>query len=95
MIEHITITVSGKVQGVYYRASTHAEAIALGVVGIVRNEPDGCVYIEAEGTRAQLDALVAWCRQGPPLARVDRCDVQSGTVKHYTDFSIQQSKSWM
>ncbi|MDJ0521274.1 MAG: acylphosphatase [Planctomycetota bacterium] len=66
--------VSGRVQGVYYRASTRDEAGRLGLRGWVRNLPDGRVELEAEGAAAQVASLVAWLYQGPPAARVD--DVQ-------------------
>jgi acylphosphatase len=62
--------VSGRVQGVAFRASTAQAARRLGLRGWVRNLPDGRVEIEAEGDRAALEALVAWCRRGPPAARV-------------------------
>ncbi len=63
-------TVRGRVQGVWYRGSARAEAARLGVTGWVRNEPDGSVALEAQGARAAVEALLAWCRQGPPGARV-------------------------
>ncbi len=68
------IVVSGRVQGVAFRAETAYEAERLGVQGWVRNLRDGRVEAVAEGERSQVEALVAWCRHGPLLARVD--DVQ-------------------
>ena len=62
--------VSGRVQGVSYRAETAREARRLGVVGWVRNLPDGTVELEVEGTDAQVTALLGWCEIGPPAARV-------------------------
>lgn len=88
MIKHIRIKVSGKVQGVYYRASTAAKAQELGLKGFVRNEPDGSVYIEAE--EPILSQLVSWCKQGPPAARVVECVVQQGDVQNFREFSIQR-----
>ncbi|MBI5499684.1 MAG: acylphosphatase [Deltaproteobacteria bacterium] len=70
-----TIRIHGLVQGVWYRASTVEEARRLGLGGIVRNLPDGSVEAVATGPRDRLDALIAWCRQGPPAARVDTVDV--------------------
>lgn len=67
--------VDGRVQGVYYRASTQEQARALGLRGWVRNLPDGRVELRAQGTRDRVEALIAWCRKGPPSARVTSVDV--------------------
>jgi acylphosphatase len=64
------IVVRGRVQGVGYRYATVAEARRLGLVGWARNAPDGSVEILAEGDATAVSALIAWCRQGPPSARV-------------------------
>ncbi|MDE2156611.1 MAG: acylphosphatase [Xanthomonadaceae bacterium] len=64
-------TVSGRVQGVCYRASTRALALELGLAGHARNLPDGGVDVLASGAADALDALERWLRQGPPAARVD------------------------
>lgn len=66
----IKAVVSGRVQGVNYRASCRARAGALNLVGWVRNRADGAVELEAQGSSEAVDALMAWCRQGPPAARV-------------------------
>jgi acylphosphatase len=62
--------ISGRVQGVFYRASTEREARALGLHGWVRNCPDGTVELVAEGSRPACEALLEYCRHGPPAARV-------------------------
>lgn len=72
----VRLRVHGLVQGVFFRASTRAEAERLGLVGWVRNLADGTVEAVADGPRSQLDALVDWCGRGPPGARVDRVDVE-------------------
>ena len=83
------ITVRGKVQGVWYRDSTRKVATEMGISGIVRNQPDGTVYIEAVGTKEQLNQLVEWCKNGPELARVDEVQVLVQIeVKTYTGFTI-------
>jgi acylphosphatase len=69
--------VSGRVQGVFYRASTRAQAQVLGVTGYARNLPDGSVEVLACGERAAVEALCAWLWQGPPAAEVARVEVES------------------
>jgi acylphosphatase len=67
----VHLVVEGLVQGVAFRAYTVEEARRLRVAGWVRNLPDGRVEAEAEGERSALEALAAWCRHGPPAARVE------------------------
>ena len=74
-IKRVRLFVTGRVQGVYYRASTRQQAHRLGVAGWVRNTADGAVEVEAQGTPEAVDALVNWCRHGPPGARVASVDV--------------------
>ncbi|MDQ3370134.1 MAG: acylphosphatase [Myxococcota bacterium] len=69
-MRRVRAIISGRVQGVSYRASTVDEARRLGLTGWVRNRPDGSVELEAEGDPAQITALLAWCEHGPPAARV-------------------------
>lgn len=84
----ISIQVHGKVQGVYYRASAHEKAVALGLTGWVRNMPDGSVYLEATGPQAQLDQLEAWCGRGPVLARVTSVVKSDLPEKFYPTFEV-------
>jgi acylphosphatase len=67
--------VHGRVQGVFYRDTCRRVATDLGVAGWVRNRPDGTVEVVAEGERDAVDRLLAWCRTGPPSARVDRVEI--------------------
>ncbi len=69
------VVLSGRVQGVAFRAATVDEARRLGLAGWVRNLPDGRVEALAEGDRPAVEAFVAWCRRGPRLARVDDLQV--------------------
>jgi acylphosphatase len=78
--------VTGHVQGVFFRAETQREAGRLGVAGWVRNEPDGSVAAHFEGEPAAVDAMVAWCRQGPSRARVERVDVREAEPTGARDF---------
>jgi acylphosphatase len=90
MIKSFAIRVSGKVQGVFYRASTSDKAISLGLYGFVRNEPDGSVYVEAEGDEQKLNQLIAWCKQGPPRAVVSAVEANEQPLKHYNRFEIMR-----
>jgi len=72
----VSARVRGRVQGVAYRVSALHEAIRLGLTGWVQNEPDGSVRLEAQGERGRVDSLLAWCRRGPPGARVGGVDVE-------------------
>lgn len=72
----VHLRIYGQVQGVFFRASTEAEARRLGLTGWVRNCPDGSVEVVAEGPRAKLENLVAWCRHGPPHAQVDHLEIE-------------------
>lgn len=72
MQQRISAIIYGKVQGVFYRASTQLEAKKLGLTGWVKNQEDGTVYLEAQGDYKQVDRLLEWCQQGPPDAKVTR-----------------------
>ena len=90
MDKHFTIKVAGKVQGVFFRASTKTKADDLGIKGFVRNEPDGSVYIEAEGDEGILKKFIEWCCRGPQNASVIKCDVTEDEVQKYENFRIQR-----
>lgn len=68
----IHLIIEGKVQGVWFRDSARNEANRLGLSGWVRNRLDNTVELVAEGQRINAERMVEWCRQGPPMARVDR-----------------------
>ncbi|MCL2766656.1 MAG: acylphosphatase [Peptococcaceae bacterium] len=86
--------VSGKVQGVYYRASTKKKALALGLVGWVRNCPDGSVEGVVEGDKDRVDDMLLWCKEGPRRSVVDdvAVDWESSTGKFKT-FSVKPDKA--
>jgi len=89
MIKVIKITITGRVQGVCYRAATQHTARRLGLRGTVRNLADGRVEIAAQGESDALDQLVNWCWQGPPAARVDAVSVEPlDNVMTTTDFLV-------
>jgi acylphosphatase len=69
------IIITGRVQGVGFRAFVLAQAQALGLDGFVRNRRDGSVEALAKGEAAKVEALIAQCRKGPPASRVDSVDI--------------------
>jgi acylphosphatase len=84
------VVVHGRVQGVWYRRSCADEARALGVVGWVRNRPDGAVEVEAEGDPAAVGALVEWMAVGPPLAVVERIErMELGPTDDEATFEVR------
>ena len=70
----IRAIVRGRVQGVYFRASTREEALRLGVSGYARNLPDGSVEVVAEGSEEEVRALLDYLHSGPAHARVESVD---------------------
>lgn len=84
--KHLNIRIYGRVQGVSFRESAKAEAEKLGLVGFVRNEPDGSVYIEVEGTKEDLDKFLIWCNDGSEAAEVEKVEVTKDPVKNFSDF---------
>ena len=88
MKKHVKLKIYGRVQGVWYRASTERKAKELGICGIVKNEPDGTVYAELEGTDEQIKKMIDWCKKGPPLSKVSKIEKVEGDVTNYTSFDV-------
>jgi acylphosphatase len=88
--------IHGKVQGVFYRANTKKQALALHLSGWVCNLTDGRVQVLAQGEPAALDALEAWLHQGPPHANVRGVDLlgTSPFDPKLTDFTIGADKNY-
>jgi acylphosphatase len=83
------VRISGRVQGVFFRANTWKTARSLGLTGWVRNLPDDCVETVFEGEQNEAEAMLAWCRTGTPPARVDHLEVaEESAVGDFTDFDI-------
>ena len=83
------VLVRGRVQGVYFRASTQAEARARGLSGWVRNLADGGVEAVFEGPREAVDGIVGWCRVGPTHAHVTDVDVTWETPSGERGFDLR------
>lgn len=86
--KHLEITVKGKVQGVFYRASTKAVADQLGVRGYVKNADNGEVLIAAEADNATLSMFLDWCHEGPQDAEVISVESHEGELKNYRNFEV-------
>lgn len=90
MNKRVSIIVHGRVQGVAFRQCTVQRALHLGVNGWIRNLPDGSVEGRFEGNEPAVNALVDWCRQGPPAARVEEVEIREEAWRgEFGDFGIR------
>lgn len=91
MGKRVHVWVAGRVQGVYFRGSAREQAAGLGLVGWARNLPDGRVEILAEGEAGRIAEFLAWCRSGPPMARVDECRiVEEAPLGDLSNFEVRR-----
>jgi protein-L-isoaspartate(D-aspartate) O-methyltransferase len=89
-MKSVDVTVNGVVQGVYYRASARREGALRGLRGWVRNWSDGSVRLHLQGEPAAVDAMLDWCRVGPPAARVSRLTVNDAPADETLhDFEVR------
>lgn len=88
-MRHLRIKVFGRVQGVFFRDSVRQKAEEWGIKGFARNEPDGSVYVEAEGSEEMLEKLVSWCWEGSELAEVIKVEIEEGDLKNFQDFQVK------
>jgi acylphosphatase len=86
--KRVHVFVSGMVQGVFFRVEAASRARSLGLGGFVRNTPDGRVEAVFEGEPDKVDRMVAWCRRGPDLARVESVEVGEEPPQGDRDFRI-------
>lgn len=85
------LVIKGRVQGVFFRASTQEQAHRLGIKGWVRNCPDGSVEVMAEGPRERAEEFLSWCRQGPPHAQVDEVKLRWEKFSgEFQDFRVKR-----
>jgi len=89
MTERVHLFVSGRVQGVFFRVDTQREARSLGLVGWVKNLPDGRVEIVAQGDAEAVRALVEWSHLGPVRAEVTSVDISWEETQPMDGFSIR------
>jgi acylphosphatase len=88
-VYHWKLQIFGRVQGVAFRAYARDKATKLGLFGYVKNEPDGSVLVEIEGSRQQLLDFYNWSKKGPAWARVEKVNQAEQPVEGYTSFSIR------
>lgn len=89
MIRCVRYSVAGRVQGVFYRVSAHAEARRLGLTGWVRNRPDGHVEVLACGADASLTELEHWLWRGPEMAQVAEVSREDTEPEDHQEFTIR------
>lgn len=89
MRKRVRVLVSGRVQGVFFRAATRETAVRLGVSGWVRNLPDGRVEATFEGDAERVDEVVAWTKSGPERARVDTFEVTEEPSEGIAGFEVR------
>jgi acylphosphatase len=85
----VRVRISGRVQGVFFRASCARLAEELGLSGWVRNRPDGDLEAVFQGPDRAVDDMLAWCREGPPHARVAGVDVRAEPLLSQTGFRVE------
>jgi acylphosphatase len=83
------VVIHGRVQGVFFRDTTQRQAAARGVAGWVRNQADGTVEAFFEGDSTAVEALIAFCHQGPRGAQVDRVEVSEEELEDRRGFEIR------
>jgi acylphosphatase len=90
MKQSVYVVISGEVQGVWFRASTKKKADELGITGWVRNTPDGKVDAVFEGDESQVNRMIKWCHQGPPLSKVEKVEAKiQDPIKGFNSFKIR------
>lgn len=90
MKSSVRVLISGRVQGVFFRANTKQQAEMFGLLGWVRNTKDGKVEAIFEGEEEKLDEIIKWCHRGPPLSKVEKVDVKKQEpTNEFDDFSIR------
>jgi len=88
--ERLHLIIRGRVQGVFYRASTQTHAESLNLVGWVSNRPDGAVELVAEGPSPALENLERWCGNGPPMACVSEIKAQRSVASgEFSSFDVR------
>ena len=90
MIRHYKIKVKGRVQGVWFRKYTKQAAVSYDLNGFVKNQPDGCVYIEVEGPEGKVQDFIKWLEKGSPLSEVKEINTSEGDYTGFSTFEISR-----
>lgn len=89
-MKRIHVIISGRVQGVFFRAETQRAAMGFNLTGWVRNMQDGRVEAVFEGENDAMDKMLAWCHQGPPAARVESVTItEENYLGEFRNFNIK------
>jgi acylphosphatase len=90
MKSRVHVVISGRVQGVWFRASTRDKAQQLGLTGWVKNTSEGNVEAVFEGEEKLINEMLDWCHHGPPLAQVKNVEIKKRRPSNdFDDFSIK------
>ena len=90
MKSRVHVRISGKVQGVFFRASAKQKAEQIGITGWVKNTSDGKVEAVFEGEEPCIQEILNWCHHGPPNAQVDKVDIRiTCATKAFETFTIE------
>lgn len=86
----VHVFISGRVQGVWFRASTRQKAQQLGLTGWVRNTSDGKVEAVFEGEENKINEMIKWCHRGSSLSKVKNVEIKKqNPTNEFDDFSIK------
>jgi acylphosphatase len=84
------VIISGRVQGVWFRASAKQKAEQLGIKGWIRNTSDGSVEAVFEGEEKSVNEMIEWCNHGPPLSKIENVEIEKkNPTDGFKDFSIR------
>lgn len=90
-MKHYDVKITGSVQGVFFRVRTKEKADELGLNGAVWNASDGSVQAEIEGEESKIEEFIAWCKGGSSSAKVERVEMEEGSMKGLEGFEIRLS----
>ena len=88
-MQTVSITIKGKVQGVFFRKYTKQMAEKLHLSGFVLNKSNGDVHAEATGSEANIKEFISWCHQGSPASKVTEVIISEVPLVKYSGFTIR------